>query len=91
MCSGTLLRRHDLASVLDVLALELYGRVLSHTDLPGVPDEHPPIDCPDCGTSMERYGYMGSHKIMIDGCPDCAALWLDARELGAMALLYARW
>ena len=39
---------------------------------------------------MERYGYMGSHRVMIDGCEDCNALWIDALELAAMAKMSVR-
>jgi len=33
---------------------------------------------------------MGSKTVIIDNCSDCWLLWVDALEIGTMALLYAR-
>ena len=42
-------------------------------------DHHAPmIDCPKCGTHMERHT---SGALQVDRCPTCAGLWLDALEL----------
>jgi Zn-finger nucleic acid-binding protein len=35
--------------------------------------------CPRCGSSLEENEYRGS---IIDTCPECAGLWLDAEEFG---------
>lgn len=48
------------------------------------------LHCPKCGATMEHYGYMGSNRVMIDGCDGCGLLWLDVQELGAICLLFAR-
>jgi len=89
-CAGTLLGQRDVRKVLDRLAPDLMERVVGDIPIPPVPDDHPDIRCPDCGTNMERYGYMGSHRVMIDGCHACNALWLDALELAAMAKMSVR-
>ena len=89
-CSGLLLHRSGLASVLEVLAVEHYPLVAADLNLPEVADDHPEIDCPVCAVPMERYGYMGSRKVMIDGCGRCERVWLDARELVAMVRMYVQ-
>src|SRR5438094_1094281 len=44
----------------------------------------PVFHCPDCGKSMEKYGYMGMIAIPIDRCDACELVWLDANELETM-------
>ena len=89
-CTGSLFRRRHLGAALERLSHELAGRVSLDALLPGVPDERSPIDCPACRAPMERYGYLGDRRVMIDGCARCERLWLDADELGAMARLHAQ-
>ena len=89
-CTGTLLRQRDLTKVLERLTPDLLEHVVGDIPIPPVPDAHPHIRCPDCGADMERYGYMGSHRVMIDGCQACNALWIDALELAAMAKMSVR-
>ena len=48
------------------------------------------IRCPDCGQTMEKYGYMGLAAIQIDRCDKCSLIWLDADELQNMALALAQ-
>lgn len=89
-CAGILIKQRDLPSVLDRLSLDLYASVSISMNLPVVPDINNVIDCPECRSKMEHYGYMGSHKVMIDCCASCNWLWLDALELSAMAKMYVR-
>ena len=89
-CVGTLLERAALGSLLEVLAHQHYGTVSADANLPAVPDEHGVVDCPACDARMERYGYMGSRKVMIDGCSACDRIWLDADELVAMVRMYVQ-
>jgi Zn-finger nucleic acid-binding protein len=50
----------------------------------------PAILCPDCGQTMEKYGYMGIGAIQINRCDPCALVWLDADELQNMVLALAK-
>lgn len=50
----------------------------------------PKFPCPDCGQSMEKYGYMNIAAIQIDRCDSCARVWLDAEELQNMVLALAK-
>ena len=38
------------------------------------------LPCSGCGKTMVRLAY-GDADVHVDVCPDCAAVWLDAREL----------
>jgi Zn-finger nucleic acid-binding protein len=38
------------------------------------------LECPGCSTRMVRLAY-GDADVHVDVCPDCSAVWLDAREL----------
>lgn len=42
-------------------------------------------DCPRCGIAMQEGGFI-KEELLIDGCPSCGGLWLDAQELTAMQL-----
>src|ERR1044071_10232340 len=48
------------------------------------------IVCPDCGQSMEKYGYLGFSAIPIDRCDRCALVWLDSDDLQNMVLALAK-
>jgi Zn-finger nucleic acid-binding protein len=39
------------------------------------------IACPDCGAMMVTDWYYGPGNIIIDTCPRCDLVWLDAGEL----------
>ena len=40
------------------------------------------VDCPRCGAAMITDWYYGPGNIVIDTCPACDLVWLDAGELG---------
>jgi len=39
------------------------------------------IDCPKCRTRMDTHPFYGGGRVLIDTCPDCELIWLDAGEL----------
>jgi Zn-finger nucleic acid-binding protein len=43
----------------------------------------PLVDCPKCGTQMERRRYGLGSQTVIDACPEGHGLWLDAGDLEA--------
>ncbi len=45
--------------------------------------------CPRCNVKLYTYKYGGNSDIVIDGCPQCGGIWLDAGEL-AKILNYMR-
>jgi Zn-finger nucleic acid-binding protein len=46
----------------------------------------PALRCPDCGQTMDKYGYMGIAAVQINRCDACSLMWLDADELQNMVL-----
>jgi Zn-finger nucleic acid-binding protein len=40
------------------------------------------IACPNCSNEMIADWYYGPGHIVIDTCPPCDVVWLDAGELG---------
>jgi Zn-finger nucleic acid-binding protein len=88
-CHGVLLPRREMAGVVERLAASLATTVSPDVEI-SVSDPGPLGPCPRCVARMEHYGYMGSSKVLIDHCPACDGVWLDASELGAMALMVAR-
>lgn len=45
-------------------------------------DLHRRVDCPACSQPMITDWYYGPGNIVIDTCPACGVVWLDAGELG---------
>lgn len=39
------------------------------------------IDCPRCEKRMDTHPYYGGGRVVVDTCPRCALIWLDAGEL----------
>jgi len=39
------------------------------------------IDCPRCQKRMDTHPYYGGGRVVVDTCPRCALIWLDAGEL----------
>lgn len=89
-CGGTLVAVNRLVPLLDVL-----GGAMRHAIGPDEPIEPVPAAagrraCPRCRRPMEPFGYMGTTLVTLDRCNDDALLWIDADEIGALALLYLR-
>ena len=42
------------------------------------------IPCPICSQVMDTHPYYGPGNIVIDNCPTCHIIWLDAAELKAI-------
>jgi Zn-finger nucleic acid-binding protein len=56
------------------LAFELWG------DTGRFRGQRGDLACPRCAKTMVRLAY-GDADVLIDVCPDCEGVWLDAREL----------
>jgi uncharacterized protein len=50
----------------------------------------PLVDCPKCGTSMERRRYGLGSQTVIDAGPEGHGLWLDRGELEELEQFYER-
>ena len=89
-CHGVLIRQRLLQRLLKAMSRDLVKTIDPDHPLKPLPDKGAGILCPVCGGAMCNYGYMGTNLVKIDSCPECAALWLDTKELGVMSLIYAR-
>ena len=87
-CEGVTLKRVDILRVLDPLAGDISNNVNINSPLPPTKDSSGLINCPECKRPMERYGYMGSNKLIIDGCELCNRVWLDPEELACMVHMH---
>ncbi len=80
-CKGILMQRRDFAVTLT--AKRRAAATPSVTPHPADPRElHRRIACPRCGKGMMTDWYYGPGNIVIDTCPPCDLVWLDAGELG---------
>ena len=39
------------------------------------------LPCPSCGGGLEPFNYAGDSGIVLDRCPACGRIWMDAGEL----------
>jgi Zn-finger nucleic acid-binding protein len=39
------------------------------------------LDCPNCRKRMDTHPYYGGGRVVVDTCPRCTLIWLDAGEL----------
>lgn len=79
-CHGLLLRRPAFARVVEARR----GAWTGERIVPPAPDPHAlerRLGCPACGRTMDTHHYLGPGRVVIDTCPDCALLWLDAGEM----------
>jgi len=49
------------------------------------------VPCPKCGTETDPVHYGGDTGIVIESCPLCGGIWLDAAELEAIQGLIEAW
>jgi Zn-finger nucleic acid-binding protein len=89
-CQGLLVKQQQMNALLEVVSKELQRSIPLDCPLERIPDKGADATCPVCDEQMEHYGYMGARFVMVDACRSCCVLWLDARELGAMAVQFAR-
>jgi len=96
VCKGTFLDQGELESI--QAAVEKDHREALATPVDSVRAELaaereealPLVDCPKCGTSMERRRYGLGSQTVIDACPEGHGLWLDRGELEELEQFYER-
>jgi Zn-finger nucleic acid-binding protein len=91
-CKGMLILHADLIGVLET-SWHAVPQDKAETTSFYAPEgwqNQPPLQCPDCHQTMEKYGYMGLTAIQVNRCDPCAELWLDADELQNMVLALAK-
>lgn len=49
------------------------------------------LACPRCGGRTDAINYGGDSGIIIDKCPACVGIWLDAGELEKIQMLVEGW
>jgi len=79
-CKGILMARRDFAVTLTARRRE--ASTPSVTPRPTDPAElERRLSCPNCRAAMMTDWYYGPGNIVIDTCPTCDLVWLDAGEL----------
>ncbi|MBU1537178.1 zf-TFIIB domain-containing protein [Myxococcota bacterium] len=52
--------------------------------------ESKPIQCPNCEETMSKKEHGFTSQIVVDICPFCRGLWLDAGELEALEIFFEK-
>ncbi|AIE87161.1 hypothetical protein OP10G_3793 [Fimbriimonas ginsengisoli Gsoil 348] len=60
----------------------LEDAVVPTIDVEAIADR--PRACPSCGTTMDKFRYMYSSKLMLDECERCGGIWVQDGELRHM-------
>ena len=95
-CGGELLSGDALSRIVNVREAhfdsEQADLLGDRTPLAGVPsDEARSLTCPLCSGAMSAVNYGGDSGAIVDRCPTCEAVWLDAGELEKIQILMERW
>lgn len=85
-----MVKQKSLTTVLQRLSVDLYSLIDINTPIGQMNDQGPVARCPECGSSMEYYGYMESNTVMIDYCASCHWLWIDAMELATITKMFVQ-
>jgi Zn-finger nucleic acid-binding protein len=95
-CKGTFLDQGELEAIQAAVEKDHRGEVAAPVDsvraeMAAAREEALPlVDCPKCGTSMERRRYGLGSQTVIDACPEGHGLWLDRGELEDLERFYER-
>jgi Zn-finger nucleic acid-binding protein len=49
------------------------------------------LKCPKCSGRTDALNYGGDTGIVIDKCPGCGGVWLDASELNSIQMVVEGW
>jgi Zn-finger nucleic acid-binding protein len=78
-CGGRWTNHADLKAIIDAApAPETAEAVRVEVDLRGVGGD---ALCPRCSVPMGPFNYAGDSGVILDKCPGCDGLWLDAGDL----------
>ena len=95
-CSGVWLDRARLEALEEIHEREYRGEPAAELDLGSQAYElarqkaRGPRRCPGCGVEMEAREYARVSEVLIDVCPRCHGIWLDAGELEQLERFFER-
>jgi Zn-finger nucleic acid-binding protein len=79
-CRGALTAQHSFRQVVEQRRAKNTRAPVAVRPINGAELERR-IACPRCGQAMDTHPYYGPGNIVIDNCPHCHVVWLDAGEL----------
>jgi Zn-finger nucleic acid-binding protein len=89
-CSGSLLANPDLARMLEAVSVDLLQTFNPDAQIDACPHSEGRLSCPRCSHLFDQGDYCQAGLVTFDRCERCNVLWLGARELGTMTLMWAR-
>lgn len=96
-CHGEFVASEDLRTIVNTREAPLPERLLAEAESArpsfgaAVSDCDRALACPACDMPMDALNYAADTGVMIDRCPSCAGLWLDADELERIQAILERW
>lgn len=97
VCSGEWLDADELGQIVRIREKRFNDEERRAIDasakIPGIPwpDIERAITCPGCGAATGPINYGGDTGIIIDRCPSCHGIWLDASEIEKIQVLVETW
>jgi Zn-finger nucleic acid-binding protein len=95
-CGGMWLDQGELERVQATVERNYSGELSRFPDLIGAAQtmafakSRPLVACPGCQREMERREHGYCSLILIDVCPSCRGVWLDAGEMRALEVFFER-
>lgn len=96
-CHGEFVAGEAMRSIVNAREQSFDDRIgamaATHGPAFGVPEwaQGRTLACPACDENMQVINYAGDTSVMVDRCPDCGGLWLDAEELEVIQALLEKW
>jgi hypothetical protein len=89
-CARALISQRAISGLLEGASARLMHRIDPRAGIEPLLDVSECPDCPACGRAMARHDYCEAAVVTISRCNGCALLWLDAKQLAKMAVMWAR-
>lgn len=96
-CHGEFVESESLREIVNTreqaFSRDLQQAIRDHRPSFGVPPgaTERSLACPSCDMPMDVLNYSSDTAVMVDRCPSCAGVWLDADELAHIQAILERW
>lgn len=89
-CGGIAMKQGAMIPSLQVLAKAFAADMTYDKELPRTEPPTHAVACRTCSKPMTAFGYMETRICYAHRCATCWEVWIDAEQLPALLMLYAR-
>ena len=89
-CGGLLADRPEFTKFVNEMLDLVRSKIRLDHPPTTIEDQRPVMQCIECSSTMERFGYLESRHVTLDRCTPCEILFVDGDEIEAVIRLAAR-